>query len=423
MLKERREFIKLLLYISELLIAGAGFFGIYYLFFHIRSFYHLDVLPGIRVVPRPRSLDLYLRAYWLSLVIWSVILRLRGEYHLLRFQSYRRILQNYLLNGLLFFVAFAGVAFFFKFTFLSRMFVIVYTVSTVFLLMAYRLAVLSVAYAIRRRGLNYRNLLLVGTGRRAQTFIELISRHKEWGYRIIGMLDRDPALTGSRIQEHTVLGTMKDLPQLLNKNVVDEVVFVVPRSWLEEIEKCILYCEAIGVPATLSTDFFDLEIASGVPKEMEGFTYLTFETRQLRDPELLLKRLSDVLLSAFFLVVFSPVFIAVIVLVKSTSRGPVFFKQRRSGRTGREFTLYKFRSMVPDAEAKLEELRGFNQMSGPVFKMEDDPRMTRVGRWLRRTSLDELPQFWNVLKGDMSLVGPRPPLASEVARYEPWQRR
>lgn len=422
MLKERTEFVRNVLYVIDLVIVSVSFFLVYLVFLHFKEFYHWDVFPNVSVIPAPHSIDLYLRGYWLALVLWAVLLKTRGEYHF-RLQTYPRILSGYLLNSLIFFGFFTSLAFLFKMEFMSRIFISLYTGVSAAAMLLNRLVVLSVAQSLRSRGYNYRNLLLVGTGRRAQDFIELIARHKEWGYRVIGILDQAPDKVGTSIDGHKVIGVLDDLPKLLEKHVVDEVVFVVPRSWLKEIEKSILYCESVGVPATLSTDFFDLEIASGVPKEMEGLTYLTFETRRLRDPELLAKRTFDILFSGLVLVVASPVLAVVAVGIRLDSKGPVFFKQIRSGRNGRKFVLYKFRSMVPGAEEKLEELRSKNEMSGPVFKMKGDPRVTRFGRFLRKTSLDEFPQFWNVLKGDMSIVGPRPPIPAEVEKYEPWQRR
>jgi exopolysaccharide biosynthesis polyprenyl glycosylphosphotransferase len=135
------------------------------------------------------------------------------------------------------------------------------------------------------------------------------------------------------------------------------------------------------------------------------------------------KRLFDITVSFLVLFLLSPVFLAVAAAIKLDSPGPVFFRQRRVGLQGRTFDIFKLRSMYLDAEARLESLRTHNEMSGPVFKMKNDPRITRVGRFLRRTSLDEFPQFWNVLRGEMSVVGPRPPLPSEVRQYKRWQRR
>jgi exopolysaccharide biosynthesis polyprenyl glycosylphosphotransferase len=300
---------------------------------------------------------------------------------------------------------------------------VVYTATSVTWLVVNRLLVLWVAQSMRSRGYNVHNILIVGTGRRAQEFLSLALRHKEWGYRIVGFLDKDPRGMEKGVLGYPMLGSLDDFPKVLENTVIDEVVFVVPRAWLPVIEKCILYCEAVGVPATLATDFFDLEIASGVPKEMDGFTYLTFETSRLKDTELIVKRAVDVAASLVVLALCLPLFALVAWAIKIDSPGPIFFRQTRCGKNGRKFTLYKLRSMVIDAEQRLEELKSRNEMTGPVFKMTDDPRLTRVGRVLRKTSLDEFPQFWNVLVGDMSLVGPRPPLPKEVEQYEPWQRR
>ena len=422
MLKERTSLIRGFMFIVELLVISANFFVIYFVMANLRSFYSLDLIPGT-VVPKPVSFDLYMRTFWLALLIWTVLLRTRGEYQHLRIQTYHKVINNYLVTGILFFGLFTSAAFLFKINYLSRGFIIFYTISTTFLLLLGRVVILTGVYYFHKKGYNYQNILLVGTGRRAQEFLNLIAKHKEWGFRIIGLLDHDREFKGKTIGGHTVLGTPDDLPRLLEEHVVDEVVFVVPRAWLKEIEKCILYCEAVGIPATLSTDFFNLEIAYGVPKEMDGFTYLTFETSRMRDSELLVKRLVDVLFSFIALVLLSPVLIAISIAVRITSKGPALFKQVRSGRNGRKFVLYKFRSMGTDAESRLHELQSQNEMSGPVFKLTNDPRLTSIGKFLRKTSLDELPQFWNVFKGDMSLVGPRPPLPSEVEKYEPWQRR
>lgn len=422
MLKERTQFIRRILYIADLVMLSVCFFLTYYFLFYFSFFYTHDFLPDVQIVKKPHSMGLYLQAYWLALFLWAVILKLRGEYQL-RVQTYTKLIGNHCVNGFLFLGAFTSLAFIFKMEFISRLFMIVYALSAVGLLITSRLVALSVAYTVRSRGYNYRNLLLVGTGRRAREFLKLVARHPEWGYRVIGILDQDSQMVGKEIEGCKVVGVLGELPGFLEKNVVDEVVFVIPRNWLKEIEKSILYCEAVGVPATLSTDFFDLEMASGIPREMDGLTFLTFETRHLRDPEILLKRTMDIAFSSVILAVTSPALVFVAAVIKLTSPGPVFFKQKRCGRNGREFMLYKFRSMVEGAEAKLEELKAHNEMSGPVFKMTNDPRLTKVGKFLRRTSLDEFPQFWNVLRGDMSIVGPRPPIPSEVEKYEPWQRR
>ena len=423
MLKERMRFVRTSVFFFEMVLVSLNFFLIYLFARYFQFFYPLDLIPNVQVVRPPRSLGLYLRVYPFVLLIWAVVLHTRSAYQHLRVQTYLRIIRHHFLSGLIFFFAITSILFVMKFEFVSRLFMIVYTASSVLALIASQIVILSIAKYIRRKGYNFRNILLVGTGQRAVKFMQLIARHAEWGYRIVGVLDKDEEMKGKMVGDCTVIGTLEELPKLLASQVVDEVVFVIPRAWLPEIEKCILYCEAVGVPATLSTDFFDLDIASGVPKEMEGHTYLTFETPLLKESELLVKRFMDIILSSVVLVLTGPLLLAVAIAVKTSSEGPVLFRQTRCGRNGRLFKVYKFRSMVADAEGRLHEVKSLNEMSGPVFKASDDPRLTSIGKWLRKTSLDEFPQFWNVLKGDMSLVGPRPPLPSEVEQYEPWQRR
>lgn len=156
---------------------------------------------------------------------------------------------------------------------------------------------------------------------------------------------------------------------------------------------------------------------------MLGFPLLTFETTSDKHQELIFKRIIDIIVSAIGLVMMAPIFLVVAIVIKYTSEGPVLFAQERCSLNGRRFKLYKFRTMVKDAEGKLKDLMAFNQMGGPAFKMDNDPRVTAVGKFLRKSSLDEFPQLYNVLRGDMSLIGPRPPLPSEVEKYDFWQRR
>ncbi|PIE77777.1 MAG: hypothetical protein CSA15_11355 [Candidatus Delongbacteria bacterium] len=156
---------------------------------------------------------------------------------------------------------------------------------------------------------------------------------------------------------------------------------------------------------------------------MGSYPYLKFVNTPTDYLALKVKRLADVVSSLIFIVLFSPIFLAVAIAVKLTSKGPIVFTQKRVGLRGREFNLYKFRTMVENAEELKKELEAQNEMDGPVFKIKKDPRITKIGSFLRKSSLDEFPQFFNVLRGDMSIVGPRPPLPKEVAKYERWQRR
>ena len=423
MLKERAEFVRNILYVVDLIVSSLNFFLVYAFILHFKSLPFGNLVPSSITIPMPADPGQYLQAYWLALVIWAIVLKQRGEYEHMRQQTYARVIVNYIVIAFLFIIPFTSLAFLLKFDFMSRFYTFLYTCTTVLWLLFNRFIVLSIAHSVRRGGHNAHNILIVGTGRRAQEFLSLALKHREWGYHIVGFVDRDSKMVGRKISEYAVMGSLDDLPKILETTVIDEVVFVVPRSWLPVIEKCILYCESVGVRSTLSTDFFDLEIASGVPKELDGFTYLTFETSRMKHAELFIKRSMDIFFSSAVLIACAPLFAVVAIFIKTTSPGPVFFRQLRCGLNGRRFWLFKFRSMVPDAEKRLEALKGQNEMTGPVFKMTNDPRLTGIGRFLRRTSLDEFPQFWNVLRGDMSIVGPRPPIPKEVEQYEPWQRR
>jgi len=220
-----------------------------------------------------------------------------------------------------------------------------------------------------------------------------------------------------------VLGTVSQLGQILDDNVIDEVIFAVPRERLPHIEGAFRLCQEQGANARVCLDLFHVAGSHVALGEMDGLPMLAFTRAPTDEVALLFKRAFDVVASAVAVLLLSPLFVATAIGVKLDSPGPVFFSQTRVGKNGRPFKMLKFRSMHIDAEERLDSLRTQNEVSGPVFKMRNDPRVTRVGRFIRRTSLDELPQFLNVLSGEMSIVGPRPPVPSEVRQYQRWQRR
>lgn len=251
----------------------------------------------------------------------------------------------------------------------------------------------------------------------------MLSQNPEWGLKVAGLVDDDEDKIGSVLEGHTVLGTLRDIPLLLENIVVDEVVYIVPRGWLGKIEDTVLYCEQLGKRVSIAVDLFNVRFAKAVQRDIQNFPFLTFETTSNLLWQLFIKRFLDIVLSAAAIVVLFPLLVFVAVLIKLTSGGPILFKQTRCGLNGRLFTVYKFRTMVIDAEQRLEALRKQNEMTGPAFKMANDPRVIKHGKWLRKFSIDELPQLFNILEGNMSFVGPRPPIPAEVKKYEPWQRR
>jgi len=304
---------------------------------------------------------------------------------------------------------------------LSRLFVGVYYTTVFVLLVANRLALRLVAHAARRRGRNTRTFAVVGSGEMAEAIVETIGAHQEWGYRFAGYVLEDAAAVPPRAK---VLGRLSDMGDLLEAHVLDEVIFGVPRERLDAIEEAVSLCEEQGVSVrVLLNSFLSNRRSRMSVEELEGIPMLAFSRTPSDVAPLVAKRIFDIVVSAMAVILLAPLFIGLAIAIKLESPGPVFFRQRRVGLNGREFWLYKFRSMCHDAEAKLAHVRDRNEMDGPVFKMREDPRVTRVGRFLRKTSLDEFPQFWNVLKGEMSVVGPRPPIRSEVKLYKRWQRR
>ncbi len=356
-------------------------------------------------------------------VVWLVLLHRLGLYESFRLRGIPETAAIVFKAAAAGFVLFGSAVFMFHAVYFSRIFIAVAFVFTADALVLERTALILCSRHTRRRGYNYRNLLVAGTGRRARHFIERVHQHAEWGLRIVGLVDEDADLKGCLIDGHEVLGTFDDLLEVIHKNVVDEVVFIVPRSWLGKIEPLMQICEMEGIQVTLAADFFDLKLSRGSHTDLDGLPLLRFTTTPDQSLSLVLKRLMDIALSGAALLLVAPVMVAIAVGINATSPGPVFFRQKRCGLSGRRFTLYKFRTMVQDAESHLPTLLAQNEMQGPVFKLTKDPRATKVGRFLRKTSLDELPQLWNVLRGEMSLVGPRPPLPVEVQRYDNWQRR
>ncbi|MBZ0089186.1 MAG: sugar transferase, partial [Thermoanaerobaculia bacterium] len=256
---------------------------------------------------------------------------------------------------------------------------------------------------------------------------ESIRGHRYWGYRVLGFVASQlPGSPGGETPDpgaQPLLGTLDDLPQVLAGNVIDEVIFAVSRHDLDRFEDLVLALQEQGVLTRFALDFFPHTQAKMRLEELDGVPLISFSTSPTGAFGLAFKRLTDVALSALLLALAAPIVLFVALAIRLSSRGAVMFRQTRCGLNGRHFTLYKFRTMVEGAEERRHEVAHLNEMDGPVFKVTNDPRVTGLGRFLRKFSLDELPQLWNVLKGDMSLVGPRPPIPEEVAQYQRWQRR
>lgn len=292
-------------------------------------------------------------------------------------------------------------------------------VLTIGLLIVARSVKGAIVMALRRRGIGTRRVIVVGGGPLGHMVLHIMATEPTLGYEPVGyILDGQPPVA-SRFRP---LGEIGDLPNLLNEHRIDEVVIALPSDQRRLATQAMRWCERRGVTFRIVPDLYDFSLARVSTDELRGLPLVGVKTGAVGTRNRLLKRAFDLTLGVPALMALSPLMAAIAIAIKLDSPGPVIFKQERVGRGGRHFTAYKFRSMRVGAEAELAELSELNEATGPLFKMRRDPRVTRVGGWLRRSSLDELPQLGNVVRGEMSLVGPRPPIPAEVEQYEPWQR-
>jgi exopolysaccharide biosynthesis polyprenyl glycosylphosphotransferase len=289
-----------------------------------------------------------------------------------------------------------------------------------------RLALRYVLGRVRLQGHNLRHVLIVGTNSRAIEFARRIEARPDLGYRILGFVDDDWPDRLERLPDaYAICCNFASLSEYLRRNVVDEVAIYLPvRSFYETISRVAAICDQYGITARFGSDIFNLKVAHSYADDLDANAHITTFSGPPNGWPVLVKRALDIVISLTFLVLFAPLFAMVALLIPLTSDGPAVFRQERVGLNKRRFLIYKFRTMVANADKLLPDLELFNEVSGPVFKIKNDPRVTPVGRFLRRTSIDELPQLFNVLKGDMSMVGPRPlPVRDYEGFSEDWQRR
>ncbi|MBC2696426.1 MAG: sugar transferase [Desulfobacteraceae bacterium] len=275
---------------------------------------------------------------------------------------------------------------------------------------------------LRLYGRNLRFVLIVGTNKRAYDFAHRIEKSQGLGYRIIGYVDDKIYFPNGKVK---LLGNLSNFSSILNSQVIDEVVIALPiKSYYEKIQHIIEKAEEQGIIIRYLTDIFNTNLTKLRSSTFAGFPLLTTVTGIDRHWQYFVKRIMDLVLGFMLIILTCPLMLAAALAIKITSKEPVFFIQNRVGYNKRIFHLYKLRTMRVGAESEQEKIQELNEMDGPVFKIHNDPRITKIGHWLRKTSIDELPQLFNVLKGDMSLVGPRPlPVRDFNGFNKDWQRR
>ncbi|HLG61339.1 MAG TPA: sugar transferase [Ktedonosporobacter sp.] len=303
----------------------------------------------------------------------------------------------------------------------SRLLVPFVWAASIIVLCLGRLVVSGAMALLYRLGLGETRLLVVGSGRLGKMIMQHIAASPNLGYSIVGFL-HDMSEPPSDFGRFKMLGSIDDLGLVIRSMQVDEVIIALPSNMHHQAIRSVRMCERLGASFKLIPDLYEVSLSRINMEAIEGIPLLNIKQASLNTVGRLITRLVDVTGSILFLILSSPLWLCLALAIRLTSPGPVIYKQVRIGLNGKPFLIYKFRSMYKDADQRLAALLNSNEAQGPLFKMKEDPRITPIGKFLRRNSMDEFPQFINILKGEMSLVGPRPPLPQEVAQYEEWQK-
>ena len=410
MLKEKDNVIKAAMAILDAATVGIVFLMSFALRPYFYVFYKFDIISVNQVIADtiPVSLSDALVVLLVAMPLWCLMLFLSGMYRPMRTKTAAEIVWVVVRAAFFTTLAFGTFVFLFKLRFVSRLFFTVFLGAASAFIVSEKLLIFTTMKYLRRQGYNSKSMLVVGTGARAASFIGRIRSHSAWGFKIVGVIEDNEEPGSRKVDPAEIIGTLKDIPEIIKARPVDEVVFVVASNRLGDIADTLFVCETAGIRSTVAVDFFDLKLAKARTSELEGIPLVTFETAPAKEWHLFIKRCFDVLASGAGILLLSPFFLIVAALIKATSPGQIFFQQKRVGLNGRSFVLHKFRTMREGAEGQAAAYANRNMMSGPVFKIKDDPRVTRLGRILRRFSIDELPQLFNIFAGCLLYTSPSP---------------
>ncbi len=421
MLRENNRLILLAHKVLDICLTTAAFIGSYFIKIHLlpAPFAGLITLPNYYVV------------LFMIIIIWYITFDLFGLDGSYRKRSFWQVFLNMakaVSTGML---VLALCMYLLKITDVSRIMLGIFLLLDIGLLGFSKGLVYRIIAHYRQKGFNFRNVLIIGCEKMARDVIDAIGDRLGSGYRILGCLGLEQDEIGRSVKNGVeVIGTVDHLEKILMEDVVDEIVCAMPLSWIKNVDKHLAFAESIGVMVRIVPDWQieSLMYRPGIARidieDFLGIPTMALSTTSVNEIGLVLKSVLDYILAGIALIMLSPLFLLICCAIKLSSRGPIFYRQERSGLNGRRFIVFKFRTMVDDAEKRRNEIVFLNEMDGPVFKIKKDPRIIPfIGTGLRKTSLDELPQLINVLKGEMSLIGPRPPIPIEVEKYEIWQRR
>ena len=365
----------------------------------------------------------YLPLLFPIVVVWIILFYVQKSTASLRYTSFRneikRILKVVIWGEVFLFM----VLYSFRVYDLSRSLIWLFGIVNILLLLIERYFLLQFLEYFRDKGINRRSTLIISDGEHSKKLVDYIQRYSDWGLDIVGFVDGNGHQVGSEFCGSKILGRLDDLPRVLHNHFIEEVIFALPLGKLEKAKNLLQICETEGVQTRIVSDFYSGLVAHTEVETVHGLPIITYTTTPIKEIDLFFKRIIDIILSGIGLVILSPLFLLISIAIKLTSPGPIFYRWHVVGLNKKKFISYKFRTMVVNADELKKKLLDKNEMNGVAFKMKDDPRITKVGRILRKFSLDELPQLYSVFKGDMSLVGPRPPLVTEIPAFENWHRR
>jgi exopolysaccharide biosynthesis polyprenyl glycosylphosphotransferase len=407
--------------VVDILITGFSFIAAYFIKRHLLP----EGLSNLSNDPN------YYIVLLLIVIAWYISFKWMGMYMSYRQQAFWQFFVV-ILKSCFMGMALVGIAMYLtRIQGVSRLLMGIFFILDICLLTLFKYIIFKTLEKIRSDGFNTRNILIVGSEDRACQVIEAVEKFKATGYRVLGCFELEEESLGKTVcGDHKVIGLIRDLEAYLRNNIVDELIFAMPLKKIKHGDRYMVMAESMGIKVRIIPDWelhylmYRPDIATIQFEEFLGVYNMALQSTPQNEGKLLIKNVFDVISAAFLILILSPFFIAIGLAIKIFSKGPVLYKQERLGMNGRHFQVYKFRTMVKNADELLKELAEMNEADGPVFKIKNDPRIIPyVGSFLRKTSLDELPQLFNVLRGEMSLVGPRPPIPKEVDEYSVWHRR
>lgn len=370
----------------------------------------------IKELPAPPQIPIY--AYFLIGFLWVAVFLANNQYD--PEQSLMAIdeVNQVFVNGIVAAVLTAGLIYIFKWD-ISRVLFLTFVLLAILLTILER-AIYRIAFRKSKiKPVEARNVLIAGAGPVGLKMKDIVKHYSELGYIFSGFIDDDPEL---RQHRDDVLGTIDDVRGIIEEKMIDHIVIALPSRAYDRISQLVDQLHTLPVRVWAIPDYFSLTLSKAKILDFAGYPMIDLRAPALTNFQRIVKRIFDLLLSVPMVLLLSPLLLVIIILIKLDSRGPAFYISKRIKENGEFFGMIKFRTMHLDADKQLEQVQRENEDGHLVHKLPDDPRITRIGKILRKTSLDELPQLFNVIRGDMSLVGPRPELPQLVDQYELWQR-